>query len=334
MRSYRTRSPLPLPPLSSVGGYRRMGSLCLMLLVLAMIYRTASDPDTWRWMVRENVAQADADPIPPPDANPAQAGPPAQIPGGPTDESPGERGEAQRLFQAVTDRTILTEPEMPAYWKLMRWSLAQTQSAMEARADANPFFTRFFEEPEKQRGRLFRLRVHIGRIVDHEAPKNSAGVKRIYELWGWTDDSKSFPYLLVTSELPTGLEVGPNVHAEVVFTGYFLKTMNYQASTRTLSAPLLIGRVRDFTEANRARAKTEGSPFQLVAIVGVAGIGLVVAATLLWLKLTGAQPNRPLLSEAEDPVEEWLQADAQAAVPDSSNSDDSEEPSHKLPPDA
>src|SRR5712671_3021829 len=41
---------------------------------------------------------------------------------GPADDDPAEIKEAQRLFEGVFDKRELVEPDMPAYWRLMKWA--------------------------------------------------------------------------------------------------------------------------------------------------------------------------------------------------------------------
>ena len=47
----------------------------------------------------------------------------------------------------------------------------------------------------------------------------------------------------VFEDAPTGLPIGPNVSERVVFNGYFLKIMKYQASDVARGAPVLVGRI-------------------------------------------------------------------------------------------
>ncbi len=63
----------------------------------------------------------------------------------------------------------------------------------------------------KYRGELLHMRLHIRRALMHEAPTNKAGLKQVYELWGWTEESKSFPYVVLCSELPPGITLGAEV---------------------------------------------------------------------------------------------------------------------------
>src|SRR5581483_11969283 len=136
------------------------------------------------------------------------------------------------------DRAPLRPREMPLYWQLMQWSRTQPIQQLERRATVEPPFKDFFEVPQKQRGKPIRLRMHVTRVLQYDAPENPLGLKECYEAWGWTDESKSFPYVIVFPDLPSGMPVGKDAHAEVVFVGYFLKVMSYTAFDATRGAPL------------------------------------------------------------------------------------------------
>jgi hypothetical protein len=73
-------------------------------------------------------------------------------------------------------------------------------------------------------------------------------VKKVYEIWGATDESQAWPYVVVTSELPKGLPEGTSVSEDAYFSGYFLKLQGYheggaKPNAPPLSAPLFIGKV-------------------------------------------------------------------------------------------
>ena len=51
------------------------------------------------------------------------------------------------------------------------------------------------------------------------------------------------PYVCVFEDAPEGFPIGPNVSERVVFNGYFLKIMKYQAADTARGAPVLVGRI-------------------------------------------------------------------------------------------
>ncbi len=212
--------------------------MVLMAAVLWMLIVRARDPDTWRWLASgreqteeaERLARYDPDWL------------------GETHEGPNDtdRTEQERSFHdlgIVTDRTPLQSIEMNAYWRLVRWARNTPLMQLFHRADANVLFTQLWEQPDKHRGKPIRLNLQIRRVLRHDAPENDLGITHLYEAWGPTEESRSFPYVVVFEELPPGMPVGPDVYENGTFVGYFHKILQYQAYDKTRGAPMLIGRM-------------------------------------------------------------------------------------------
>jgi hypothetical protein len=295
----------------------RMGTL---LIILGLIYSWVSKPQSWRWLESDPEAAASSDDRPGGSAV-AQAQPASTdqshsgnekataetVVPAPTDLDKAEWERSASLFEAVSDKTALAPEEMPAYWRLMKWARGQMFSELERRAARDVAYTRLFEQPEKYRGRLLRLRLHILRILDWDAHENSAGVKHVYEAWGWTDQSNAL-YVCVFSELPAEMKLGEKQHEEGVFVGYFLKDLGYQAFNRNRAAPLLVGRMQRVASAAPAPlvAQSDWNWLWIVAVVFVA-----IAFSVTWLRLrrrpraTVAAPSPT--DEAE--MEDWFRAE-------------------------
>ncbi|MFO1095299.1 MAG: hypothetical protein U0992_18645 [Planctomycetaceae bacterium] len=289
----------------------RLGSAIVALLILGMIYSRARDPRTWRWLAPEDGA-------PPVAAIPAQAGqgaPPVTPPvapvevvvPGPTDLDEADSQEVQTQFSALGDKSALAKEDMPAYWRVMRWTRAQTFDELLARADQNVLYTQFLTgDPNNQRGKPFRLRLHIAMIVEltgKDVPENSAGVDKLYEVWGRTDDSSTFLYSIICPELPPGMRIGKDIHEEGVFVGYFLKVMPYQAAVKGLAAPIMIGRLRAVP-----RPPAPPAP-QLPPWVWITGaVGLLAAAAWGWRQFAHAPPRRKVQTAGvgEEDAVDWF----------------------------
>jgi hypothetical protein len=259
----------------------RAGMMLGMLLVLGMLIGRASDPSVWRWLADE--------PAPPPAGEAPQpaaalaASAAETIVSGPHDDDPAERRTADREFSAVSDRDGLGAEEMPAYWRLLNWSQAQKFAELASRGRTDVLYTQLWERPTRHRGELLRLRLHVVRVLAHEAPENKAGLKELYEIWGWTDDSKSFPYVAIVSELPPGLTVGADVRHEVTFAGYFLKLLAYEAFDKSRAAPLLLGRAERFGDLPppAERREENAQEFLLVFVLGAFGlVGALVGGAI------------------------------------------------------
>lgn len=259
---------LPRPYGSSVSAARAV-SLIFLMAIVYLLYDRFRDPKAWLWLAPESK-----------DAPQAQAvsadhdAAPEEITQGPNDLDEAEWESWKSNSQFITDRAALRAREMPAYWQLLAWSHTQPFSELERRAKPDPAFTQLWELPSDYRGVPIRMRLHIRRVLRYDAPENPLGVQQVYEAWGWTDDSKSFPYVVVFTDPPENLPVGPEVQAEAVFAGYFLKVMSYTAFDVHRGAPLLVGRIRSINAPAAA-------PKEPVASRGIETYGLAIAAAII-----------------------------------------------------
>jgi hypothetical protein len=291
----------------------RLFSLVVMLVVIGMLYSRARDPRTWNWLVSNPDDESTAAAL---DHQTLPAEPPREtVLEGPTDLTEGQREEAAKLLAAVTDRQKLVDVEMPAYWRLLGWAQAQSFADLENRALRDVALTKLYEQPEKYRGQPIRLRLNVKRLLDFDAPRNSTGAKKVYEAWGWTNDSKSRPYVVVFAELPAGVKLGTDVDQEVVFAGYFLKWMQYETfKGQKQSAPLLLGRLKP-AAGGAAFKPVAWSVWDLVFLAG--GVGIIAFG--LRSALSRKTPPRKLLA-AEADVEsamEFFKAEGESPAAES-----------------
>ncbi|WP_139228422.1 hypothetical protein [Planctomicrobium piriforme] len=304
-------------------------SAVFMLIIVGAMISHARKPSTWNWLVedvnREILADdSDGDrpaarqhlvqqPIGPAPADaPAGAVPVPEevlIPN-PIDTDPEEWAAAEDQFRDIRDKSPISVEEMPSYWRLFRWSRAQKRADLDQRAQRDLFFTQLWEQPKKYRGKPVSLKLHVRRVLSFDAPENSAGVKKVYELWGVTDESRAHPYVVLTDELPPGFPEGAAVDADARFTGYFLKIMGYEASDAQRGAPLLIGKLKGLPSAGLPARdpKAARQEFWQSVIIGLVVIGILAALPYIpwpWRK-KAASVRQVVIKHSEDEAEEWL----------------------------
>src|SRR5262249_50924891 len=125
--------------------------------------------------------------------------------------------------------------------------------------------------------------LNIRRILRYDAPPNPLGLKHVYEIWGWTDESQAWPYVVVAPEIPHGMPIGSKVYEQGTVAGYFFKLQGYYAAgagpnDKPLSAPLILGRV-DWQPTAKATA-TELPSYWLWTFIG--GSVLIIGGNLAW----------------------------------------------------
>lgn len=287
-------------------GTRLAAMLGVLVLIAATIYQLRNRALAARGP-GANAARAHQAAL---DANPDKARWTETVIEGPADESPIEQEEIHRFFEVVADKQPLSEVDMPAYWRLLKWSQSRSFAELEQRAKRDVPFVHLWEQPDKHRGELIRLQIRVRQIVKwDDISENSAGVKTVYELSGGTGTSMGNPYIVVCSELPPEIKVATRTDQEVIFVGYFLKLHKYEGFAATRGAPVLIGRVRAVPSGARiAASRSEG--LVLMLVVGVAVIVAVIILVAVYRVTRQSRrgplkPGRPALSN--DNIENWLE---------------------------
>ena len=317
----------------------RVMSLIFMLAVLWMLITRASDPDTWRWLANDpdggkpKAQDPDESPVaanvpvvePKKTATPPQLSiPTEEVVANPTDQDPDEQDAVKEEFQAIADKQPLAAEEMPSYWRFMKWTRAQTFDELKARARRDVLFTQLWEQPDKYRGQLVYLKMHLKRALRHdEAPANPLGLKDVFEAWGWTEDSKSYPYLVVFPERPPGLPLGPDIHEEATFVGYFLKEMSYEAFDVRRAAPLLIGRLRWRENPTRVALRQQRDPEGFWMVIGIGGVALM-GLIGYWVYRFRYPRKRQLATDLENQkrADAWVERLAQGPADDDEAEED------------
>lgn len=166
-----------------------------------------------------------------------------------------ERMETTQELTMLSDATMeWTAEEMPAYWRLLRW----TQQTPSAKTSSSPNYSRvayheLIHRAKGMRGQPVAVDLHVCRVISYDAPANSLGIKTLYEVWGWSEDSRGALYVAVVPNLPSSVKVGESVRYRATLRGYFCKLQGYLAvgspgKPATTAAPLLIGRLTEYRE--------------------------------------------------------------------------------------
>jgi hypothetical protein len=240
---------------------------------------------------------------------------PAEEP--PIDEDPIERKEFQFEAGALTDKDSLRAAEMPAYWRLVDWERQQTFEQLDKRGRRDLVFTHLWEHPERYRGQLVRLKLNIRRAIatDADVQGKARDLKRTYEAWGWTDESHN-PYVVVLTSLPDNFPLGYSIDENVVFDGYFLKLMRFEAGDgKQHAAPLLIGQL---SWRPRTMPPMPFNPAWAGYFV-LGGLAVVMLVVRMTFRMRPPRPRAvlPPLRDDEEavPIETWLERVEENAAP-------------------
>jgi hypothetical protein len=234
-----------------------------------------------------------------------------------TDLDPEQREAAREQFEVITDKSPLEKQDMGAYWRLLLWTKSQSFDELEKRARRDLLFTHFAEQPEKYRGQIVRLDMHLRRVLTNQTEELLPGVTRVYEAWGPTKESKAnWPCAIVFPDAPEGLKFGADIKQRGLFVGYFLKLISYEAvDGKTRWAPLFIGKLRVDKSLGSAREEAAGNNNLWIWAAGAIIACFFAVRMLLMLRprhslasrVRGALTDRGGAADAEPvDVEQWL----------------------------
>lgn len=299
----------------------RILSMLMAMAVLAMLYQRVKEPQFWRWMTNESRADADDDPSRPAEKSKSPAttaNAQEEIVPGPNETDPDELAKLRSNLKSIQDRQPLLPHEMPAYWRLLGWSRTRPFAELEKGALRDIPYSHMWEEPDLYRGQPMRLKLHVRRVIAYDAKENPLGLKKVYEAYGFTDNSLSFPIIVVLPEKPPGIPIGTDVEGDIVFVGYFVKWMGYRSfDDKKKNAPLLVGRARP--PGRNARAAQE-SDWEIAFLMLIGGVFLLTF--LGWLSLRMLRRSRPVAAGAnvvapERLPDNWMASSTSEARPES-----------------
>ncbi|MFI5454383.1 MAG: hypothetical protein ACHRXM_02940 [Isosphaerales bacterium] len=144
-------------------------------------------------------------------------------------------------FETVKDRAPLTFRDNAAYSLLLSRARGKSPAELAAVARRDVVLAHLWQNPQDYRGVPIHLLGTALRVLRYESKLSKTGW--LYEAWIITPETTRLPYACVFEEAPPGFPIGPNISERVVFNGYFLKIMKYQASDVARGAPVLVGRI-------------------------------------------------------------------------------------------
>ncbi len=149
--------------------------------------------------------------------------------------------DASPEFETVTDKTPLAFRDSAAYKKLLDQARELTPTGLAAKARFDVTYAHLWQDPKHYRGVPIHILGAARRVLRYESKMSKTGW--LYEAWIITPDLTKNPYVCVFEDAPRGFPIGEDVSERVVFNGYFLKIMKYQAGDMERGAPLLVGRI-------------------------------------------------------------------------------------------
>jgi hypothetical protein len=144
-------------------------------------------------------------------------------------------------FETVKDRAPMTFRDNAAYSLLLVRARSKTPDELAALARRDVVLAHLWQNPQDFRGVAIHLLGTALRVLRYPSKLSESGW--LYEAWIITPETTRLPYVCVFEDPPPGLPIGQDISERVVFNGYFLKVMKYQASDVARGAPVLVGRI-------------------------------------------------------------------------------------------
>ena len=272
----------------------RLSSAIVLLGIVGLLYLQAKKSSSWRTIATDTKAEESAATTPVDPNTPWQEL--VVTHPGHTDEL--EIDALKEELQAVSDMAPMSAEEMPAYWRLVKWAYAVPGEELRKQARTDLLFTHLFQNPNRYRGELVNVKLHVRRLLQDDAYANSANVKVVYEAWGPTEESQTNPYCVVFVDVPPGVKIQANAFLDARFVGFFLKKLYYEDSSGAKrTAPLLIGRMIYDEEAKIRNLPQPGVNVTMIVSI-VAGLVGLVLLIQWWARTTPGSQRTPALDDA------------------------------------
>ncbi|MDA0832901.1 MAG: hypothetical protein O3A29_06430 [Planctomycetota bacterium] len=238
------------------------------------------------------------------------------------------------VFDNVSTRSIgISLAESPAYYAILNHAKVLTAEKLtqaarqqrEIRYKVSPLFkdkpvdqflpfVDLFKHPDAYIGKTVTLTGYTRRLNSISADPNPYGIKTLYELWLFTDDSQNNPLVIVCTDIPDDLPRGDDLINGISVTGYFFKLYGYDAEDSKRLAPMILA--HNVTWNPPRTLPPPVSPWILYP-AALLGIGLLLF--VLWFMAYRDRVNSPL-KRVTLHAPEQLSWPANAAERESSNS--------------
>ncbi|HZU39317.1 MAG TPA: hypothetical protein VFA18_25550 [Gemmataceae bacterium] len=175
--------------------------------------------------------------------------------------------------------------EFNAYYDAVVTAHGATAAGFAKGARRDVSYVNVFEQPERYRGDILHIEGRLYRVRKLEAASfvHDLGIDTIYEGWVYTDaDGNRYPWCIVFTDLPSGLQIGESMNVQVAFDGFFFKRYRYQArSGKTRDCPLLIGHSPVVTQPLTA-TRSNWPTLVIVGLAGLLGTTIALIVALTW----------------------------------------------------
>jgi hypothetical protein len=242
-------------------------------------------------------------------------------------------------FESVTDRTPMSLRDNAAYVRLLERVRGERPAELAKEARRDVLLTHLWERPELYRGVPIFVEGTVRRSLRYQSKLSKTGW--LYEAWIDVPDVRGIAYTCVFEEPPKGFPIGSDISEKVVFNGYFLKIMVYQAATVDKGAwaminrgsPVLVGRIVWDPASSAANEVGSGSTLRwtlilLGVLIAISAVRWVVQLRRLFGRGDREQATAFAPDDQIDPetLKRWAEAEGAGEEEVSADPDIDDEP--------
>jgi hypothetical protein len=184
-------------------------------------------------------------------------------------------------FQAVVDKDLILSRESAAYATLLQRTRETPPRELAAQARRDVFWAQLWERPKAYRGVPIHFEGTVKKVLTYGVGPAMSPKGRLYDVWFYSDENRSFPYVIVVEDPPPGLVIGYELNLRASFDAYFFKLLKYRAGDTDRGAPMLVGRM---TLAPR-QADAPGPMVEVRDFTQKHGVALLIAALMGYVTL-------------------------------------------------
>ncbi|MCC7083618.1 MAG: hypothetical protein IT427_01270 [Pirellulales bacterium] len=220
------------------------------------------------------------------------------------------RGVMPNYLESVRDDTPSRPADQDACLNLLQVLHRATDAELKQASLGLVTYVQLFRQPEVYRGRLVDLRGTVRRAHPIPLPKNQSGLTQYYQLWLFTKDSGTNPFIVYALDLPAGFPIGTKLREPVELTGFFFKRVAYSAAGGGMTAPMLLAKTVAWNGAALAEKADANEKLQtrMKWTLGIAVVTAIALVGAMWQ--LNRTMRRPFIRRAE------MSAEAASALQD------------------
>jgi hypothetical protein len=163
-----------------------------------------------------------------------------------------------------------------------------------------PLIRDAFNQSEKCQGQVVSFSGHIRQAISFPVGENDFGIKTLYQVTLFDEESKGYPVIIICTEVPDGLPLNfpeTQVYDGVSVTGYYFKLFAYEGKEDLQAVPLVLAKTVSWSPPEPTSREFPDWGYGFVIAVGVVVLFMIVRSNRSTNRLKSV---REKMSSSED----------------------------------